>query len=101
MQRDEDSEAGFTGNAVLFNQAAMLVDDMLRNGESEAGASRFAADHRVKDSIAQAAGNAGAVVSNINAANHPVTLIANGDLTLGTGFYADARHWCLCVVKRL
>src|SRR5690554_5867277 len=75
--------------AVAFDQAVVQVYGRLRNGKSEPGTLRPAADHRVENTLCDFAGNPGAVVDDIKTAHHPVIALANGEVALNAGAQPD------------
>ena len=66
VQGQEDRKYGVAGVALAFDQALMLADDVLGDGQAQAGAVRAAADHGVEDGFLQLRRNTRAVVRNVN-----------------------------------
>src|SRR3546814_5128360 len=57
FQWQEDRKGGVAGVALTFDQALMLTDDVLGNGQAQPGTVRAAADHGKEDGFLQLRGN--------------------------------------------
>src|SRR5512139_2936571 len=51
VERQEDGEYGAAGPAVELDQAVMTTDEVLRDGEPEAGAALAACDQRIEHGV--------------------------------------------------
>ena len=90
FQWQEDRERGVAGMAFTFDQALVLADDVLGNGQAQPGTVRAAADHGKEDGFLQFRRNAGAVVDDLDLGNQAVAHMADGELAQSAGAQADA-----------
>ncbi|MNR30300.1 hypothetical protein D3C85_1477480 [compost metagenome] len=76
--------------AVTFDQALVLTDDVLGNGQAQPGAVGAAADHWIENGFLKFGRDARAVVDDFDLGHQPVPGVANGELAHGPGAQGDA-----------
>src|SRR3990172_5001160 len=79
LQWQINAEHGMPRAAVALDQAAMLGDDVLRDGQAEAGAAGLAGHHRIKNVFLDFLGDARAVVLDVGAQHQAVALLTDGE----------------------
>src|SRR5690554_8174715 len=85
LQRNQQSEFGMPGAGVAFDQALVLVQDRLGDGEPQAAALGATRHHGVEEGLAQHLGHPGAVVDDGHLADQAVALGPLGALASRPG----------------
>ena len=76
--------------ALTLDQALVLTDDVLGNGQAQPGTVRAAADHRKENGFLQFRRDARAVVDDLDLGHQTMADVADGELAHGAGAQADA-----------
>src|SRR3989344_5660762 len=89
LQRKVNAEHGMPRTAAALDQAAMLGDDVLRDGQSQSGSAGLGRDHRVENMFLDFLGNARAVVLDVGAQHQAVAFLPDGETALDVRPQAD------------
>src|SRR5690625_246832 len=90
LQRQVNRESGRAGLTVALDQPLMQADDVLCDGQAEAGAATAAADHGIENPLCDFRGYAGAVVVDVEATHQTVVAAADDDFALDAAAQQDA-----------
>src|SRR5690606_20072257 len=77
-----DGKAGFSRSTVAVDQAPVLADELLGNGEAQAAAIGASGNHREEDVLDDLGGNTRPVVDHVDPAHQRVVKAADGALAL-------------------
>src|SRR5690625_4142795 len=90
LQRQVNRESGRAGLTVALDQPLMQADDVLCDGQAEAGATTAAADHGIENPLRDFCGNAGTVVDDVEATHETMVVAADDDVALDDAEQQDA-----------
>lgn len=83
FQRQVNREGGMASVAFTLDQALVLADDVLGNGQAQPGTVRAATDHGIEEGFLQFRRDAWAVVDDLYPRYQAVTHVADGELAQG------------------